>query len=284
MNNNLSVATAFAQNGVKTFPCREDNFREGSVKSPYTRNGFHAASCSESQIYQWSTAYPNAIYGLPCALNNLFVLDADRHGKTDGVQSLMTLFKYFAFDWRSVPVVKTPRDGLHVLFARPTNLGRTKGILSLGIDVRDNAYIIAPCTILPDGRQYELIGGTVCQLASAIANGKLLTMPAWLIAASAQTTPSERATQAALGRGATERQIQGLIAVVSKAAVGGRNAALHWASCRAGELVSRQAACAHTLSTMLNQAGISAGLSDREARNTVSSGMRAGMAGVRHGR
>ena len=281
-NINARLAVDYARTGVKVFPCRESDTDTRKAKSPYTRNGFRGASADYSDLRRWSIMHPAATYGLPCAPNNIFVLDADRHGEGDGVHALMTLFAHFRFDWQTVPTVRTPRDGLHILFSRPTALGLTKGTIARAIDVRNNAYIIAPGTVLPDGRRYELIGGTTAQLARAIAERSLLPMPDWLIELAVQ--PMKPApVLAPLSRDGMTRRIDGLIATVEKAAVGGRNATLHWAACRAGELVSSTDISAGQLSGLLVQAGLSVGLHEHEVRNTVASGMR-NATGFRHGK
>lgn len=278
LNENAILAAEYARCGIKVFPCRESNTARGKSKAPYISKGYHGASAEYAQWRDWTSMHPTAIYGLPCAPNNLYVLDADRHGDGDGVQSLMTMFAHFAFDWRTVPLVRTPRNGLHVLFSRPANLGQTKGTLARAIDARDNAYIIAPGTALPDGRRYELIGGTTLQLARAIAEQTLPPMPCWLVSLAARETKAPKAVPNSVRPEGKARQIEGLIATVREAAVGKRNAALYWASCRAGEFINPHNGH-EALARRLAEAGVSAGLDYREARSTVSSGMRAGRGG-----
>ncbi|MBA3576625.1 MAG: bifunctional DNA primase/polymerase [Sphingomonas sp.] len=282
-NANATLAAEYAGNGVGIFPCRESDTLRGKAKAPYTRNGYHGASADHGQWVHWKSMHPAAIYGLPCAPNGVFALDADRHGNGDGVQSLKTIFAHFDFDWRSVPTVKTPRDGWHVLFRRPTGLGPTRATIADAIDARDNAYIIAPGTVLPDGRRYELMGGTPLQLARAIANGTLPLMPGWLIDLAVRRPIPATPMSVSVGPAGLARQIDGLIAFVKKAAIGRRNAALYWAACRAGELTGQHGIGACLIADRLIQAGVSVGLEGRDARTTVASGMRDRTTGKRDG-
>lgn len=147
---NAGLAHVYCGAAVPVFPCRESGDRS---KAPCVANGFHEASADPAALIHWATIFPGALYGLPCAPNGLFVLDADRHGNGDGVANVMALFARHGFDWQLVPAVQTPRDGLHFLFRKPVGLGKTKGKIADDVDVRDNGYIIAPGNTLPDGRR-----------------------------------------------------------------------------------------------------------------------------------
>ena len=106
---NRNLAGTYATFGVPVFPCRESGER---AKSPYVANGYHQATADADILKHWSRTFPTALYGLPCAPNGLFVLDADRHGNGDGVANLMSLFAAHKFDSNSVPAVETPGGGM----------------------------------------------------------------------------------------------------------------------------------------------------------------------------
>ncbi len=277
---NRGLAEIYAAYTVPVFPCREAGER---AKSPYVANGYHQANASPAIVQQWAAMYPYALYGLPCAPNGLFVLDADRHGKGDGVASIMALFARHGFDWQSVPVVQTPGDGLHFLFQKPTGLGKTKGRIADAVDVRDNGYIIAPGNILPDGRRYALMNGTVEQLAYAIANRTLPMMPEWLIAAALQPYRAQTAFKPPANVEATANQLRGLIHAIVGAPAGNRNRALFWASCRLGGLVGHGLIDGEAAFALLVEAGQQAGLGHREAYTTAMSGLRQGQRDAAHG-
>ena len=116
---NSNSARILMAAGVKVFPCREGG---SSAKAPYTVQGFKAATNDWVEIQPWFSKFPNALWGLPCAMNGILVLDADRHGKADGVNNIMSLFESKQFDCRRVPIVETPRCGYHFYFRRPDTI------------------------------------------------------------------------------------------------------------------------------------------------------------------
>ncbi|GAA4717129.1 bifunctional DNA primase/polymerase [Sphingomonas lutea] len=273
---NQLVARTYCASDVPVFPCKEAG--EGS-KSPYVANGFHEATARLDRLNDWAAKYPTAIYGLPCSANNVLVLDADRHGNGDGVANVMAIYAQHGFDWRSVPAVHTPRDGLHFFFQKPKTLGKTKGRLADAVDVRDNGYVIAPGNKLPDGRRYAILNGTLEQLVSAIANRALPIMPDWLVTAVLQPyrVPS-RSSVPATPEIATN-QLSGLIQAVVRAPTGSRNRLLFWAACRLGDFVDAGVVQRDVAFALLFEAGQQAGLSRREAQATSLSGLRRGELG-----
>lgn len=275
VTSNQHVAQTFARHHVCIFPCRDVDSARGKAKAPHTRNGYHDASTVNRQLKTWDALYPTALYGLPCASNEVFILDADRHGNGDGVESLFALFTHYGFNLSSYPCVRTPRDGLHVIFKRPAHLGKTKGRLAEAIDVRDNGYVIAPGTALPDGRQYQLLGGTIEQLAEAIGKRALPLLPGWLAALVVQP-PFQARTQVQMHTNPdiVKRQICGLVRAVVRAPEGNRNRVLFWASCRVGALVSQSVIGEGAALALLIEAGRQAGLSNYEATATAKSGLR----------
>jgi hypothetical protein len=227
--------------------------------------------------------YRNALYGLPCAPLNLFVLDADRHGNGDGVANVMAAFSLHGFDWQSVPVVQTPGDGLHFIFQKPAGLGKTKGKIAEAVDVRDNGYIIAPGNVLPDGRRYALVNGSIEQLAAAIASHSLPSMPEWLIAAALQPYRAPPSFKPSVNAEAATNQLRGLVQAVIGAPSGNRNHLLYWAACRLGGLVSQGIVGGDAALALLIEAGQQSGLGIGEATATVLSGLRQGQIEAAHG-
>jgi hypothetical protein len=76
----------------------------------------------------------------------------------------------------------------------------------------------------------------------------------------------------------TNAAIAGVLRLVANAAEGERNAVLHWAACRLGERALAGQIGRAEAERLLVAAGISAGLSDKEARATVLSGLRRAVA------
>ena len=76
------------------------------------------SSNDAATVAQWWQQYPNALPALDLAKCGLVVLDGDRHdASVDGVAALRELVRRQAgFDPRRVPMVRTPRDGVHLYF------------------------------------------------------------------------------------------------------------------------------------------------------------------------
>ena len=275
------LASIYAHFGVPVFPCREAGDR---AKSPYVSNGYHQANTHPDLLKVWASMYRGALYGLPCAPNNLFVLDADRHGNGDGVANVMAIFARHGFHWQSVPVVQTPGDGLHFIFQKPDGLAKTKGKIAEAVDVRDNGYIIAPGNVLPDGRRYAMLNGSIEQLAAAIASRSLPLMPEWLVAIALQPYRPPASFQPPANAEAATNQLRGLVQAVICAPSGNRNRLLYWAACRLGGLVSQGIIGSDAALALLIEAGQQAGLRIGEATATALSGLRQGQMDAAHGR
>ena len=158
--NNIAVALAYSRIECPVFPC-------GPEKRPLVAHGFHAATAEEAQIIAWWTRWPTALVAIPTGpASGLWVLDVD--GQT-GRESLTQLLAHFGLDSIAdlTPVISsTPSGGLHLFFRwlpgeTPRNRARdigpgldTRGVTA---DGKPAGYFIAPGSVLPDGRSYELI-------------------------------------------------------------------------------------------------------------------------------
>ena len=284
LSNNLLLAEKVMRHGVAVFPCRAADDSFGRAKSPLTRRGYLDAVCDLNQLSVWAHQYPSAMYGLPCAHNGLFVLDADRHGNGDGVETLTALFAYHRFDWRTVPCIRTPNDGIHVIFQRSAGLGKTLGKVAPAIDTRDNGYVILPGSLTVDGRQYTILTGATGQLAEYIAKRWLPTMPNWLriLVERQPSARVERRPPPSIER--QRRQLEGVLNSVKTATCGERNKLLHWAACRVGEAVAIGSISFGDAETLLVHAGSCCGLDEAEVRNTVRSGLHRTLSGAGYGR
>ncbi len=284
----LSLALLYAVNGVRVFPCRECRYHGMSEKSPYVAQGFHAASSNSFQIKTWWARWPNAVVGLPCELNDLIVLDADRHGGDDGVHNLSLMLQKFECDTSTIPCVETPRQGLHLLFQRPSAMGATRGRLASAVDIRDKAYIIAAGSNLKASGCYRLTNGSIDELASAIGRRQLPMPPGWLQSLLVKDEvrrgrPYGLDTRFAadVQYGDVRRRIAGLARSVAEARTGERNATLFWAVCRAAELINAGLISSDAALAALAASGSVCGLRDSEVRATIKSGLTA--TGASHG-
>ena len=156
---NLATALALAGAGLSVFPCHAGGDK-AKQPMPFIR-WRDVSTTSESQIRQWWQKWPNAAIGLDLGKCGLLVVDADRHGEHDGVEAWGTVMAAHGFDPDSAPLVATPNQGNHHFFRQPADrqLGNGRGSLPPGVDVRgDGGYVIAPGTVMADGRVYELFG------------------------------------------------------------------------------------------------------------------------------
>lgn len=173
MGGNLDTALGLARAGLAVFPCQS-----GGPKAKQPMPFFkwrELSTTDERQIAQWWRKWPDAAIGLDLAKCGLIVIDADRHGKDDGVEAFGELMAAHGFDPDSAPLVATPNQGNHHFFRQPAgkNMSNARGALPDGVDVRGSGgYVVAPGTVMADGRTYELFG----DLAAAPE------LPAWLAA------------------------------------------------------------------------------------------------------
>jgi len=284
---NLLVALTYAENGVAVFPCRECDDQFGKCKSPYISGGMNSASCDVTQVYAWWENTPGAIVGLPCHTNGIIVIDADRHGQEDGVETLSSWFRDNGFNPALAPCVATPNQGFHFVFRRPATLTETKGKLAPAVDIRDRAYVIAAGSRLADGREYRLWNATPLLLAQALQTQVLAEPPSWLLAMmqKASVIAKPRCTQSEYGPVSAEvftlARLKGITYKVATAPVGQRNSTLHWAACRLGEMIADRHIDRYVAVGLIVACGRQIGLSQNEATKTALSGLGdAGLGGV----
>jgi hypothetical protein len=175
VNHNLQVALKWAGAGAPVFPV-EITVSEAKIdKVPRVK--WRAQSTTDPEtIKGWWGQWPDSAPGIDLAKVGLVVLDGDRHGGADGVAGLDQLFKDHALNASAIPMVITPQNGgRHAWFKQPTDgepLGnRDKAVKDLGINVRGaGGFIVAPGTLLPDGRRYQRADGSPSTIEGLIHN------------------------------------------------------------------------------------------------------------------
>lgn len=158
---NCETALSLAAAGFSVFPCHSGG-EKAKAPMPFIK-WREASTTNDRQILQWWQKWPDAAIGLDLAKSGLIVIDADRHDESsDGVEAFGQLMSGHGFDPDSAPLVATPSQGNHHYFRqRPGEaLGNSEGaIRGKGINVRGHGgYVIAPGTVMADGRVYELWG------------------------------------------------------------------------------------------------------------------------------
>jgi len=191
-------------------------------------------------------------------------------GIRDGSDVLAELADRAGAEWPHTFTVDTPSGGRHLYYVAPA--GRPIGNRPLGplIDVRgggdgNGGYVLGPGSVL---------GGRAYQVAD---DRDPVALPQWI--ADLLDPPRPVAVPARPGRdgGQGDRvatRLDGLIATVLSAQPGERNNVLHWAACRAAEMIALGQLGEDQVFDSLGKAAAYAGLDDGEARRTIASALR----------
>jgi hypothetical protein len=149
-----------------------------------TMRGFKDATTSEAQVAEWWCKHPTANIGIPTgAITQLLVMDCDpRNG---GPADRSDLIEQFGQIPETAEVI-TGGGGRHLLFRYGG--GATPKTLAQGIDLKgDGGYVVAPPSMHPSGRRYEIDG-----IEGAKALLHLADAPDWLKERMASTPRNTR--------------------------------------------------------------------------------------------
>lgn len=208
--------------------------------------------------------------GIGCKLSGLLVVDEDRPGA-------FAEFAASAGESVEPTFAVTTAKGCHYYYRQGEGapLGNGRGALAgRGIDVRgggagNGGYVVGPGSVHATGVVYTPVDSSAA----------VLPVPGWLADALRPAPPQPRRA----GRPtSTFGALKGLVRVVLAAKEGERNSSLYWSSCRAAGLVSAGQVDETTVTGVLVDAAVRAGLPEQEALRTVASGLRT-TEGVRHG-
>jgi hypothetical protein len=271
---NLTAALALAAQGFAVFPVHSGGAK---VKQPVEAFGWKKISTTEAgAVDRLWRRNPSAGVAIDLAKSGLIVIDADRHGAHDGVAAFGQLMADHGHDPDSGPIVETPNSGCHLYFRQWPGeaLGNARGSLPAGIDVRGaGGYVVAPGTVLEDGRVYELHGDLTA----------IPTLPAWLraILTSSKPAPKPQPIQRqehsdARVRAYVDAAVEAETARVRMAGEGQRNHSLNQAAFSLGQLVGAGWIEGAEVEGLLTNAAHEAGLKQPEIRKTIRSGLTAG--------
>lgn len=113
--------------------------------------GDAAATRDADLIRQRCQRYPGAGIAIAVAPSGLVVLDADRHGESDGVAALSELERQHG-TLPAGPMAVTPSGGRHLYLRRPVGMAARRHIgVVTGLDVLAAGLVYAPPTRRPDG-------------------------------------------------------------------------------------------------------------------------------------
>ncbi|MFF0152627.1 bifunctional DNA primase/polymerase [Micromonospora sp. NPDC005203] len=291
MTDLLTAALAHAERGWHVFPLRPDDKRPAfpdhtaddcAGRDPRCRAAGHhlgwepRATTDPDRIRRAWTARPYGI-GIACGPSCLLVVDLDvsKDDTTNrtGLDTLADLAARHLAGIDPTYTVRTGRGGTHLYYQHPTtgpDLRNTAGTLGPMVDTRAHGgYVVAAGSTVA-GRPYTVdLDTDPAPLAGWLAG--LLT-PAPL--------PPQRPVVVDLGTGRAGGYVRAAVTReverVTTAASGERNRALYIAAVALGQLAAGGALGEDDAQSVLEQAGVTAGLRTAEAYRTVRSGLTAG--------
>lgn len=245
----------------------------GRCGHPYC-HGFYAATTDAERLREWWARFPADLVAIRTGEpSGLVVVDVDpRNG---GQATLAKLDEE-----RLLPgtvMAMTGSGGLHLLYAHPGGwVPSGANRLGPGVDVKaDGAYVIAAPSAHPvTGQRYQWSGDGTWQ-------HRLPPLPGPLLARIRPERPTRPAVPLRPAHGNVRGRLAGLVQLVLDATEGERNARLHWAACRAGEMVAAGEVDEQVVVDVLHRAALEVGLTSSEAvgagyGGTIHSGLRAG--------
>lgn len=279
------LALGWVDFGCAVFPCRnadevdEDHanggFREYKEKTPLITSGLNGASRSEKIVNRWWTKFPDAIPGIPTGKDaGFWILDvdvpSDRHAK-DG-RIWMEEMTAIHGDLPETKIVQTANGGYQYFFKHVDGVKNRSGTgkegeLGHGIDVRgDGGYIIAPGSIMKDGRYYEWLNN----------DAPVAEAPKWLLdLVIGKTYAPKKADVAGSNSNGDQARAYGLSTLQAEADVlaaeteGGRGAAANRAAFNCGGLVEHCNISASEIEAALYDACVANGLVQKDGANKV---------------
>lgn len=284
----MRAALEAAERGWRVLPChgidgrlrcscgRQDCSSPG--KHPTLKHGLAEASIDPNVVRSWWKRWPHANVAIRTGeVSGLVVVDIDPPVGSDSLAALER--GNDALD--RARVVRTGRGGAHYYFSHPANgariANRASSVLGPGVDVRgDGGYVIAPPSL-------HAVGGAY----SWAAQGEPAPIPSWLLEL---LTVERRHEPADLSHIRRDRGVSawaatalaGEIDRVQTATEGTRNQTLNRSAFVLGQIVGSGHLEHDDVADLLGQAGLAAGLGDREVRMTVASGLRSGARHPRH--
>lgn len=275
----VEAAVEAARRGWAVFPTRPGG------KEPRPGLSWPNVATADPALVAIARWRPGENYGVAAKKSGLVIIDLDlpkpgyelpeqwrdEQGVADGGDVLAVLAERAGVgEWPHTFTVATPSGGRHLYYL--ASAGRPIGNKPLGplIDVRgggegNGGYVLGPGSVL-NGRAYEVAVEMDPQpLPGWIAD--LLDPPRCEPSADARNISRPHGDRVAA-------RLEGLLATVLGAPSGERNNTLHWAACRAAEMIAAGQLGEDQVFDGLGAAATRAGLDDGEARRTIASALR----------
>ena len=130
-------------------------------RSPLVHLDLFRASDDIAIIDLWMAQWPTAGFAVACGPSSLLVLDIDRHGQVDGMDTVLRLLDRYG-KLPTSPLQHTGGGGFQIFFAMPTKtpLRNSCGKLGAGLDTRGKGGMtVIPPSIHPSGKVYRWKAG-----------------------------------------------------------------------------------------------------------------------------
>lgn len=242
------------------------------AKHPRITQGVHNATTNLGQVRRWWQRWPDANIGIATGHGHL-VIDLDGPAAATALSSLEAIHGDLPDTW----TVTTGR-GSHLHYAVDPRLrvANSASALAPGIDIRgDGGYVLAPPSTHPNGTTY-----------SSSTDHTLAQLPAkWvaLLAAPSPTPPTPAVQTAQTTRNADHgphpyaaTALESEATKVASAPPGQRNHTLNRAAFAIGRIIESGGLDPNDVHHTLAKAAVTAGLTQREATMTITSGITAG--------
>ena len=128
----------------------------------------------------------------------------------------------------------------------------------------NGGFVVGPGSIHHTGVRYTPVD----------AAAPVVSAPDWLVGALVTPPASVPCHLGLRLHGSPDARLRGLVATVLDAQVGERNNRLHWASCRAAEMIAAGQLDRDTAVDVLARAGEAVGLGPGEVQATIASALR----------
>lgn len=264
------AALEYAAIGWKVFPLA------AGTKIPAIKGGHGVKDATDDTtiLEAISKKYPRANLGLACGEpSGVVVVDVDpRHGGFHSLATLAAMGRIFP----EGPRARTGNGGLHMFYRFQPGISNSSGRLGAGIDIKSTGGSV---TLSPSFTKKSKDGpGGLYAWEKSIFGTPLPRLPIWLstlltTSRSQKFAPVDVNTSST-GSGAAN--IDHLANFVAGSKAGDRNNRLHWAACRASELIQQNKASRNECVARLTAAAMLCGLFGPEVIKTIESGLKVG--------
>ncbi|MCU1670514.1 MAG: hypothetical protein JWP40_3441 [Blastococcus sp.] len=266
------MAVSLAGRGWAVFPCRPGDKRPAVPE-------WEQRACSDPAPVGRYWPSPRHNIGVACGPSGLVVIDLDTAahggelpqewripGVNEGADVLAVLVERLGQKWPHTYMVRTPSGGTHLYYQG-----------SEGREIRNSASKIGPMIDVRAAGGYVVAAGSVTSVGvyEVLIDSDPVPLPEWLADLAdppdSVRSPSTHATPRIGGQGSPHGRFVGLLDTLLNAPVGQRNNVLHWAACRARDMVREGQVEQHAAYAALTGAAESIGLGEQESQATLNS-------------